>query len=516
MMLRFRDKSKSVRRSARILIAAAVLALCLPAAGGLAESIGLTILHTNDTHGHLLPFSYPEMVPRGSALAQLSKRHDIGGIARRAALAGTIRAQLQKRGTTVWLVDAGDFSDGTPFSIEYHGEADVAAMNAAGYNFGALGNNEFSRSLDQTRKLIDLAEFPMLCANAVLKDGGRPLAKPYVIQNIGPLRVALFGLLTREARAYPAARQGVIVSDPLESAQRMAERLKTHADILIVLSHCGDEVDRRIAERIDEIDVIVGGHSHSRLPSGRFVWHGEELKANDVEGTILVQNHQWGGELGRLDLLFSQDDEGRWHVDRYRARLLPVTGEGAEDPAVAAVVDRFWKPLAARYGEIIGQAVGDFVTLEDDMAEYNLMADAIRTTFKTDFVLENIGGIRSPLVQGPITRGDLVAMDPFGNTIVTFKLDGRTLKRLLRTETPAVSGIRYRIEDHVLAEAYCAGRPLVDDRIYTGATNSFFARNWLKEIPVQDPGRRRLDVLAEYIRGRGRIAPVHDGRRTVR
>ncbi len=503
-----------MHRFLRLAIVTVVL-LCISTAVR-AESAALTILHTNDTHGHLLPFSYPEVVPQGSELAQLAKRSDIGGIARRATLVNRIRAELDRRGATVWLVDAGDFSDGTAFSIEYHGEADVAAMNAVGYDFAAIGNHEFSRSLAQTRKLIAQARYPVLCANAFLKSDGRLLASAYTIQRIGSLRIALFGLLTREAGAYPAARQGVIVSDPLKSARRMADTLKPQADILIAISHCGDKVDQRIAKSIPEIDVIIGGHSHSRLPSGKFVWRGGESKAHEIGGTILVQNHQWGGELGRLDLLFTKDDMGRWYVERYHARLIPVTRELPPDPAVAAVVDRFWKPLAGRYGEVIGHAAGDFVTLNDDLAEYNLMADAIRATFKTQLVLENIGGVRSPLVKGPITRGDLVAMDPFDDTIVTFNIDGTTLRRLLLAERPAVSGIRYRIEDRKLREAYCGGRPLVDDRIYTGAANSFFARRWLKGIGLRDTGRRRIEVLAEYIRSRGGVAPDYDGRRKIR
>ena len=88
-----------------------------------------------------MPFSYPSMAAPGSDIAALKVRTDIGGIARRATLVKRLRAELAKQGTTVWLVDGGDFSDGTPFSTEYHGEADAAAMNAAGYTFGTLGNH---------------------------------------------------------------------------------------------------------------------------------------------------------------------------------------------------------------------------------------------------------------------------------------------------------------------------------------------------------------------------------------
>ena len=491
-----------------------LLLLCLSPAAT-AGPVALTILHTNDTHGHLLPFSYPETAEPGSELAGLKTRRDIGGIARRAALARQIRSELGRKDVTVWLVDAGDFSDGTPFSTEYHGEADIAAMNACGYDFATLGNHELNYPLDQVRKLLSLARYPVVCANLTIRDTGQPFVPPYLIRSIGPLKIAVFGLVTTEARAYPATRQGLAIADETICAGRMAAALKHKADIIIAISHCGEKMDRHIAEAVPDIAVIIGGHSHSRLPSGEFVWHSEALKADDVNGTIIVQNHQWGGELGRLDLLFVQDTRGKWHVSRYHARLIPVTAHIAADEAVAAVVTRFWQPLAERYGEIVGRAAADFISTRDDLAEYNLVADAIRDTFSTDFVLENIGGVRAPLVKGPITKADLVAMDPFGNTIVTFQVSGAKLRKLLLKHRPAVSGLRYRIQAGGLMEASCGGRPIADNIIYTGAVNSYVARTWLKGTAVRETGRKRLDVLADYIRRQGEISPVHDKRREV-
>lgn len=510
MTLAIRDPKQFLR-----IILAAILVLLWAAATGLAGTVELTLLHTNDTHGHLLPFSYPETAPPGSEAAGLTQRRDIGGIARRAALVRTIRAERQRRHVPVWLVDAGDFSDGTYFSLAYHGQADVAAMNAAGYDFGIPGNHEFNHSAAQLKKLISLADYPVLCANAVDKATGRTLAPAYALRTVGPLKIALFGLVTHEARKYPAARKGMQILDEVDTARRMAAELRPQADIVIAISHCGRELDRRIAAAVDDIDVIIGGHSHSRLPAGELVWHSDALKADDVNGTIIVQNYQWGGELGRLDLLFAQDDQGAWHVDRYRARLLPVTAAIGEDETVAAVVQRFRKPIAARYDAVIGRAAGDFVTVRHDRAEYNLMADAIRDTFGTDFVLENIGGVRAPLVKGPITRGDLVAMDPFQNTIMTFTVSGAQLKRLLRAEQPAVSGVRYRVEAGRLVEATCAGQVVDDAKTYTGAINSYYAAQLLRDVRVHDSGKKRRQVLADYIRRKGTVSPAYDGRRIV-
>jgi 5'-nucleotidase/UDP-sugar diphosphatase len=442
----------------------------------LCPAAGLTILHTNDTHSHLLPFSYPAAIDPCSPAVVLPGRTNIGGIARRATLVKQIKSELKAKGIPVWLVDAGDFSDGTFFSTEYCGEADVAAMNAAGYAFATLGNHEFIYPLAQTQRLISLARFPILCANALLKATKEPLAQAYQVEQAGPVRVGIFGLVTTETRSYPAVKEGVTIAHPIRTARKVVARLRREkADIIVLISHCGEEMDKQLASKVPGIDVIVGGHSHSRLPSGEFIPSTEEVVADAVNGTVILQAYQWGGELGKCDLLFKQDHAGAWHVTRYRARLIPITAAIEPDAEVAAVVDKYWKPIAARYGEVIGEAAEDFSSRCADWTEYNLVADAVREAFGTEIELENIGGVRAPLLKGTITRGDLVALDPFANTVVTFKITGLQLRKILARYTPACSGVRYRVEGGELVEALVNGEPLQDTRRYTGATNSYLA-----------------------------------------
>ncbi len=480
-----------------------------------AQQVSLTILHTNDTHGHLLPFSYPSTVAPGSEQAAMQERKDIGGIARRATLVKRLRAQLEPRGTTVWLVDVGDFSDGTSFSTEYQGEADVAAMNAAGYSFGTLGNHEFNYPLSRLKTLLRQFTFPVLCANAVENATGRTLTQASLVRELGPMKLGIFGITAREVGGYRAGKDGVSVLEEIDTARRMVNTLRTRADIVIALSHAGRKMDEQIGEAVEGLDVIVGGHSHSRLAAGQFVWRTQELKAEEVNGTIIVQAYQWGGELGRLDLLFDRDSRGSWHVERWRARLLPITPGIPDDEAVAAVVDRYWKPIAKRYGEVIGQAADDFSARGNDLAPYNLVADSIRESYGADIALENIGGVRAPLVKGNITLEDLVNMDPFRNTVVTFKITGRRLKEVLRQAKPAVSGIRYRLENGELAAVTVAGRPVDDSRTYTGVTNSYLAERFLNGVNIENTGRIRLDVVIEYVRKKGTVKPAYDGRRIV-
>jgi 2',3'-cyclic-nucleotide 2'-phosphodiesterase (5'-nucleotidase family) len=485
----------------------------LPVLGG-AQQPSLTIFHTNDTHGHLLPFSYPAAEP-GSERAGLKERVNIGGIARRAALVKKLRVELEPKGISVWLVDAGDFTDGTSFSTEYLGEADVQAMNAAGYTFGAIGNHELNDSLATLKKLISLARFPLLCANLTENATGKPLGLPSVIRKVGKVKIGVFGLTTPSASSYPAAKDQLAIAEEIATAQRMTDMLRREANIVILISHAGARIDAQIAEKIPGIDVIIGGHSHTRLPVGEFFWRSDVLEPKSVNGTVIVQADQWGGELGRLDLLFDKDKRGAWRVSRYRARLIPITKDIVEDEAVAGVVAGYWKPISARYGQIIGQAAADFTERGNDLANYNLVADAVRETYGAEIALENTGGIRAPLVKGNITLEDLTQLDPFNNTVVTFRVTGFQLKEILLKQKPAVSGMRYKIEGGQLTEVTVGGKPVNDAQIYSGTSNSYLAGIALKGIEVTDTKKVRLDVVIEYIRKKGTVHPVYDGRRMV-
>ncbi len=319
-----------MKRALSSLLLAGLIAAGASAA---AETAALTILHTNDTHGRLLPFRYPSMARSGPGLETLPTGVELGGIARRATLARRISAEQNARGIPVWLVDAGDFTDGTVFSVEYHGLADLEAMAAAGYTLGVLGNHELNQPLTALQGLLAKASYPLLCANVTIAVHGaaarhavdRARGRPAARRRLRPAD-------QRRRRLSGGARRpdGSRASSP--AARRVARELRARADIVIAVSHAGRLTDERIAAEVPEIDVIVGGHSHSRLPSGELVWRSQSLAVDDVGGTVLVQAHQWAGELGRLDLLFSRDAAGRWHVSRYRAELAPRHLRSARRP----------------------------------------------------------------------------------------------------------------------------------------------------------------------------------------
>ena len=235
-----------------------------------------------------------------------------------------------------------------------------------------------------------------------------------------------------------------------------------------------------------------------------------------MHGTIIVQDFQWAGTLGRLNITLYHAPNGSWTVEKYNGALIPVTASFPEDPQVAQVIARHWDPIKGKYAEVVGEAAGDFTEKGSDHADYNLVADAVRDQLHLEFDIENMGGVRAPLVKGPITYADMVSMDPFGNTIVTFKATGKQIKAILATHRPAVSGIRYKYINGQLTDVTIDGKPIEETKVYSGATNNYYARFILADIVDQsDTKQPRLETTLAYIRKQKTVSPVYDGRRVI-
>lgn len=211
----------------------------------------LTILHTNDTHSQIEP-----------------KSNDQGGYARRMGLIEKER----KADKNLLLLDAGDFCQGTPYFNIYKGRVEIDAMNRMGYDAAALGNHEFDNGLDTLAAILQLADFPFVCANydftgTVLEN----IVKPFTIIRKGELKIGVFGLgcdpkgLISDKNFLP-----VQFMDPYPIAQAMADTLRAqNCDVVVCLSHMGtfgkapeDVCDTTLAAHTRGIDVIIGGHTH--------------------------------------------------------------------------------------------------------------------------------------------------------------------------------------------------------------------------------------------------------------
>ena len=254
------------------------------------EKVKLVILHTNDTHSQVEPTEKSTL-----------KTADMGGYARRMGVIQKIRSEEKN----VLLLDAGDFSQGTPYFNFYNGRIEIDALNRMKYDAGTLGNHEFDNSIDTLSVILAKAKFPFISSNYDV--GKTPIEKfirPYLILKKAGLKIGIMALnVEPKSLIIESNYRGLIYNNPVEKAKEMSAFLKKNkkCNFVICLSHLGsdstsvDVNDFDIAHETQYIDVIIGGHSHSML---------ENIKTNNIVGekVVIAQMGKSGLYLGRIDL----------------------------------------------------------------------------------------------------------------------------------------------------------------------------------------------------------------------
>jgi 5'-nucleotidase len=227
----------------------------------------------------------------------------------------------------VLLLDAGNTLFGPePLAQQTQGKAIVEAMNLLSYDAMVLGDQDFQLGLDVLRQRMEEAKFPILSANVVMAETNRLFATPYVIKEIGDHQVAIIGLTNQEAAS--TAGGAITVLDPLEVLQNVIDEVSKEADVIIVLSHLGTEVDSQMANQVRGIDLIIGGKSHDVLNPP--LWMEES-------GTVIAQAGVQGQYIGvvRLEI----DSLGK--VARHEGEVVLLTEEFADDAEMSAFLDQY-------------------------------------------------------------------------------------------------------------------------------------------------------------------------------
>ena len=258
------------------------------------KEVKITILHTNDVHSRIEPFPMDG-----------SKLQGLGGVARRSTLIQQIRAKEKN----VLLFDAGDMFQGTPYFNLFDGEVELTLMSKLKYDAGTFGNHEFDNGIAGLLKHFDKAKFPFLTANYDLSEtalAGK--TKEYEIFERDGIRIGVFGLgVNIEGLVDKNNYAGMRYLDPIAVANRIIPTLKSKhkCDIVICLSHLGysykeDKVsDLRLAAATQDIDLIIGGHTHT------FLEKPTEVKNAAGKITLVNQAANGGAVLGRIDFIFN-------------------------------------------------------------------------------------------------------------------------------------------------------------------------------------------------------------------
>jgi 5'-nucleotidase/UDP-sugar diphosphatase len=398
-----------------------------------AQEKGITIIHTNDLHSHIMGFS-PIIDYRPDRTGEDATR---GGWAR---VATVIKQEREKRKTPVLVLDAGDFLMGSLFHMLAREEAmELRLMKDMGYDALTLGNHEFDLKPKGLARILRSAEEkggmpPIVFSSAVFsKESDRDdaleevfnqgLVKPYLVLEREGMKIGIFGIMGKDAAEKSPFASPLKFGDPIETSREMVKvlREKEKVDMVICLSHSGVREaksiseDEALAQKVQGIDVIVGGHSHTRLE-----------KPIVINSTLILQASAYGKCVGVLDLLW---EKGKIRQKNYR--LIDIDASIPGDMALQKKVDSFLETIDREVlqgadltsRKVIGQTDFDLKIKEEESNLGNLIADAIRWYAnekdydpkdpRTKFVvaIESNGLIRDDLLRGK--TGALAVMDVF-------------------------------------------------------------------------------------------------------
>ncbi|NNG04468.1 MAG: bifunctional metallophosphatase/5'-nucleotidase [Inquilinus sp.] len=502
------DSMRVLKRSLMIGAAAVVL---WPGAA-FAEPTHLTVLHFNDVY---------ELSPSGGR----------GGFAPLMTLLREERADADNHLTLV----SGDFLSPSLLSGLDEGANMVAMFNAVDVDYVSLGNHEFDFGPDVLLERMGESDFKWVNTN-VLDRGGNPFgaSTAMALEQVGNYQVGLIGLLTPETEALSSPGSAVVFAPyTAAAAQAVASLQDQGADVIIALTHLTIAQDRELADAVDGIDVILGGHDHDPITF--------------YEGDVLI--HKSGSDahyLGVIDLSIDTVETRRGPA----VAVIPSwdmrsTAGVAPDTQLAALVQRYEDMLDTELNVVVGTTTvelvskrGEVRTRETNMG--NLIADAMREGVGADIAITNGGGIRgdrSYEAGSQLTRRDIQTELPFGNVTVLLELTGEQVLAALENGVsqiedvagrfPQVSGLAFSFDASKPAgsrvtSVTVGGRALSPNAVYRVATNDYMAGGG-DGYTAFAGGRAIIDASAaqymasmviDYIAAAGSVAPKVEGRIT--
>ncbi|MBM9063242.1 bifunctional UDP-sugar hydrolase/5'-nucleotidase UshA [Salmonella enterica] len=467
----------------------------------------ITILHTNDHHGHFWRSEYGEY-----------------GLAAQKTLVDSIRKEVAQEGGSVLLLSGGDINTGVPESDLQDAEPDFRGMNLIGYDAMAVGNHEFDNPLTVLRQQEKWAKFPFLSAIIYQKSTGERLFKPWAIFTRQDIKIAVIGLTTDDTAKIgnPEYFTDIEFRKPAEEAKVVIQELNMNEkpDVIIATTHMGHydngdhgsnapgDVEMARSLPAGSLAMIVGGHSQDPVcmasENKKQVNYvpGTPCAPDKQNGIWIVQAHEWGKYVGRADFEFRN---GEMKMVNYQ--LIPVnlkkkvtwdngkservlyTPEIAENPQMLSLLTPFQNKgkaqLEVKIGSVNGLLEGDrskvrFV--QTNMGRVILAAQIARTG--ADFGVMSGGGIRDSIEAGDITYKSVLKVQPFGNIVVYADMSGKEVVDYLTAVAqmkpdsgayPQFANVSFVAKEGKLTDLKIKGEPVDPAKTYRMATLSFNA-----------------------------------------
>ncbi|WP_299614752.1 bifunctional UDP-sugar hydrolase/5'-nucleotidase [uncultured Tateyamaria sp.] len=517
----------------RFLMGTAALAL---SAGMASAEYTLHILHTNDMHSRIESINKYDSTCNAEGEAE---GECFGGVARVKTAIDAKKASLDNQNVVV--LDAGDPFQGSLFYTTYKGAAEAEFMEQMGYHAMAVGNHEFDDGPQGLADFIEKVSFPVISGNLDLSSSDELKGKVqnHVVLEVGGKKIGVISALATDTVETSSPGPNVVFQDEIEALQADVATLEGEGvDIIIALNHVGLNKDLAIAEAVDGIDVVIGGHSHTLMTNG-----DDETPAYPemVGDTPVAQAYAYTKYLGHLTVTF--DDDGNVTASSGDPMLLDASVEpnGAFTSRIAemgAPIEEMKTRVVAEAAEVIEG--GRDTCRAQECAMGSLIADAMLDRVKDqgiEIAIQNGGGIRASIDAGEVTMGEVLTVLPFQNTLSTFQVPGSAIVAALENGVgqiedgagrfPQVAGMSYAFDTSKpagerISDVMVGGAAIDMDKVY-GVVSNNYVRNggdgyamFVNAENAYDFGPDLADVTAEYLAEKGPFTPYTDGRITAK
>jgi len=524
------------------LLTASMLAL---SAGAAFADYELNILHINDFHSRIESINKFDST---CSAEEEGKKECFGGAARLKTAIDQRRQALS--GKNVLLLNAGDNFQGSLFYTTYKGAAEAEFLNLMKFDAMTVGNHEFDDSEDGLATFLDKVQFPVVTANvkatAASKLGDR--IKPSLVLDVGGQKIGIVGAVTNDTPELSSPGPNVTIADDVQSITAAVQDMKGQGvNKIIALTHVGYPRDLALIAKIPDVDVVVGGHSHSLLSNTDPKAEGPyPTMVNNPGGykVPVVQAASYSKYLG--DLVVNFDDNGV--VKDAKGDPILIDSTFTPDPAVVARVAELAKPIEELRKKVIGSSEGPIdgdrkVCRVKECSMGNLVADAILDRTKNQGVtiaVQNGGGLRASIDGGEVTQGEVITVLPFQNTLATFQLKGEDVVKALENGVsqidqgagrfPQVAGLKFSFDQSKPVGSRVSDVqvkdgdnfvPIDNAKTYSVATNNFMRAGGdgysifsTAGQNAYDYGPDLADVTAEYVAAHSPYKPYTDGRIT--
>lgn len=493
-------------------------ALCALAIAGLSAGYAvnnLVILTTNDTHSSIEPDASGN-----------------GGVLQRKAIIDSVR-RAEKN---VLLVDAGDVVQGSLFFKYFKGDVEYPVMNMMGYDIRVLGNHEFDNGLQELAKYYKGVKGARLSANYDFT--GTPaegLFQPYVIRKVGGKRIGFLGLnVDPESLISAKNYEGVKFRDIIATANETAAYLKNKekCDLVVAVTHIGyikeseKTTDVELAEASRDIDIIIGGHSHTLVDPAHPEAYPSLVSNADGRPVLVTQNGKYGKYIGYISI--DLDNLKGADGSSFKYDIIPVTARFSPEQLDSRIAE-FIRPYAQKVDSINSRVIGkSLYSLSSDdrnggyanfTADFALdlatqIADSLTlagSPLKVDMGFMNVGGIRQNMPQGDVTEGEILSTFPFDNRFVLQQVKGADIIEALRVGASkggeAVSrNVRVAVTpEGELVRVIIDGAEMDPEKEYVVGTIDYVAegnddmRSWANGRRLWTDDRAVVDRLLPYI-----------------